>query len=86
MSSYNILCWVRPIYLEKMMGRFLDDGCEFSLHITCERRRFGRDNYRGVLIRLPDGCSDEDIVRSISFVINVTACDAIFQSLQKKES
>ena len=84
MSTYNILCWVRPMYLEKMMGRFMDDCCEFSLHITCERRRFGAHNYRGVWIRLPEGCSDEDIVGSISWVSNVTEFDAIFQSTLKK--
>ena len=84
MSSYNILCWVSPMYLEKMMGRFLDDCCEFSLHITCERRRFGKDNYRGVLSRLPDWFSDDDIVGSLSWLNNFTEFDAIFQSTLKK--
>lgn len=82
MKIYNIRCWVNPTYIVKMMERYLDDCCEFDIHITCERSRFGKKNFRGVTIRFPDGCSNADVLATLSWVQEATEKNAYFHSMQ----
>lgn len=84
MKTSNIRFWVNPTYIVKMMGRYLEDGCEFDLYITCERTRFGTQNYRGVTIGFPDGCSHNDIISTLAWVVKATDGNLIFINEIKK--
>ena len=81
MKTSNIRFWVNPAYIVKMMGQYLEDGCEFDLHITCERTRFGKNNYRGVTIGFPGECSHNDIISTLAWVVKATDGNAYFHSL-----
>ena len=82
MKVFNINFWVNPAYIVNMIERYLDEGCEFDLHITCERTRFGEQNYRGVTIKYPNGCSHIDVVNTMNWIQYATEKNAYFHSMQ----
>ena len=82
MKVFNIKFWVNPAYIVKMIERYLDDGCEFDLHITCERTRFGKKMYRAVTIKYPNGCSHIDVVITMNWIHYATEKNAHFNSMQ----
>lgn len=82
MKVFNIKFWVNPAYIVKMIERYLDDGCEFDLHITCQRTRFGKQNYRGVTLKFPNRCSYTDVVNTRAWVLDATDEHAYFQSMK----
>ena len=82
MKVFNINFWVNPAYIVKMIERYLDDGCEFDLHITCQRTRFGKQNYRGVTIKYPNGCSHTDFVNTMNWIHFATEKNAHFNPMQ----
>lgn len=82
MKVFNINFWVNPAYIVKMIERYLDDGCEFDLHITCQRTRFGKQMYRSVTIKFPNGCSHTDVVNTRNWIHDATDEHAYFHSMQ----
>ena len=82
MKVFNIKFWVNPAYIVKMIERYLDDGCEFDLHITCQRTRFGKQNYRGVTLKFTNRCSYSDVVKTRAWIQDATDEHAYFQSMQ----
>lgn len=82
MKFSKIKFWVNSAYIVKFMRRYLDDGCEFDINITCERTRFGRLTYRGVTLKFPNRCSCADVVKTKYWILNATDYHAYFRQMQ----